>query len=263
MKIETKLMTISPEQAAAWLGKYNHRNRNLREEQALMFAEDMKSGKWKLTHQGIAFYEDGVIADGQHRLAAIVKAKMPIKFFVTTGLPKEVGSAIDQSRPRQVHDAIKIGGQANWVDRNVVAVVRFILSDLGTDVKSKSVNEILDYSIRHRTLLEKTMKMVIQKKRYVTHSGIVACYFAALHAKENQEKVARFAQVMYYGEIAGSHENAAIKLREHLINNPRSWIGLGKTETCKRAMRAIQAFCAGESLGALRMPSDYIYPIPR
>ena len=130
-------------------------------------------------------------------------------------------------------------------------------------MKSKSVNEILDYSIRHRTMLEKTMKMVTQKKRYVTHSGIVACYFSALHAGAPEEKVARFANVMFYGEIAGSHENAAIKLREYLINNPRSWVGIGKIETCKRAMRAIQAFCAGETLGSLRMPSDYIYPIPR
>jgi len=34
------------------------------------FAEAMRRGEWMVTHQGIAFDTQGVLVDGQHRLAA-------------------------------------------------------------------------------------------------------------------------------------------------------------------------------------------------
>ena len=38
------------------------------------------------THQGIAFDENGVLQDGQHRLCAIVSANKPVDMMVTSGL---------------------------------------------------------------------------------------------------------------------------------------------------------------------------------
>lgn len=38
------------------------------------YAEDLAAGRWKLTHQGIAFDVAGQLIDGQHRLSAIVEA---------------------------------------------------------------------------------------------------------------------------------------------------------------------------------------------
>jgi hypothetical protein len=43
------------------------------------FAEAMRRGDWRLTHQGIAFDASGALVDGQHRLAAIVEADVPVE----------------------------------------------------------------------------------------------------------------------------------------------------------------------------------------
>jgi hypothetical protein len=104
--------------------------------------------------------------------------------------------------------------------------------------------------------------MVISKKRQVTHAGILSVYVCALLAGEPEEKIARFSRVMYTGEPAGPHENAAIRLREYLLMTPNAWVGSIRAETCKRAMRALQAFIKEQPLGRLAVPSEFIYAVP-
>lgn len=263
MKIETKQVTVTPEMAKNWLAKFNKRNRHVRDSAVDNYADDMKSGNWKFTHQGIAFYADGCLADGQHRLMAVVKANVPVKFLVTNGLPKETGAMLDQHARRQLHDAMVIGGLADWSNRNIVAICRFLMSDMGAMTKPRSVSEISAFLNKYKDVLQQVDRLVISKKRHVTHSGILACYVCALLAGEPVEKIKRFAEIMFSGESIGPTENAPIRLREYLMMNPQAWVGQGRVETCKRTMRAIKAFCDGQSLSKLVMPSEFFYPIPR
>lgn len=262
MKITTKVVNVSPVMAKNWLDKFNTRNRNLRDNAIKNFAEDMKSGRWTLTHQGIAFYDDGVLADGQHRLLAVVKANVEVPFIVTHGLPKEAGAVLDQHSKRQAHDAIAISGLAKGVNQNIVAITRFLMSRLGVDTKPKSVHKIAEFVNRHHEVLTKIDRLVLSKKRQVTPSGVLAVYVCALLAGEPEEKIARFARVMFTGEPAGAHENSAIRLREYLLMTPNAWVGMSRVETCKRAMRAIHSFVRETPMARLTLPSDFIYPIP-
>ena len=263
MKIETKQVQVTPDMARAWLKKYNKNNRHVRDDAVSAYAQDMAEGHWEFTHQGIAFYEDGVLADGQHRLMAVVKANVPIKFLVTSGLPLNAGARVDQHAKRQAHDALKIGNIAAWSNRNIVAVARFLMANMGQETKPRSVSQIGDFINRYKDALEAVDQIVKLKKRHVTHSGIMACYVCALLAGESKEKLMRFAEIMYTGESLGPHENAPIRLREYLLMNPQSWNGQARAETCKRTMRAIKAFVDGQALSKLVMPNEFFYPVPR
>lgn len=263
MKIETKTLTVTPEMAKNWLAKYNNRNRNVRPAAVDIYAKDMKSGNWAFTHQGIAFYENGVLADGQHRLLAVVKANIPVKFLVTNGLPIEVGAAVDQHVRRQAHDALQISGLAPWANRNITAIARFVMSDMGQETKPRGINHIAEFLHKYKSLFETVDRTVISKKRHVTHSGILAVYFCALHSGVSVDVIRRFSKVMYSGEAEGPSENSAIRLREYLMMNPQSWVGQARVETCKRAMRALKAFEEKQPLGKIVMPVDFIYPVPR
>ena len=55
----------------------------------------IKNGEFTLTHQGIAFDEDGNLIDGQHRLHAIIKAGIAVKMEVSSGWPRSNILAID------------------------------------------------------------------------------------------------------------------------------------------------------------------------
>jgi hypothetical protein len=48
-----------------------------------------------VTHQGIALDTDGVLIDGQHRLAAAVEADQPVDMLVITGVDAATFDVLD------------------------------------------------------------------------------------------------------------------------------------------------------------------------
>lgn len=72
---------ITPEMAIDYL-ELNKVNRKLRMNKVRLYSDDMKNGKWRITHQGIAFNEDGFLIDGQHRLNAIIHSEVSVKMIV-------------------------------------------------------------------------------------------------------------------------------------------------------------------------------------
>lgn len=262
MKIET--MQVTPQQAKEWLRQGNEKNRNIRQHLVVRYADDMRSGAWHLTHQGIAFYTDGTLADGQHRLAAVILSGATIPFVITRNVPKESGLAIDMHAPRKVHDALLIGGAPKWLDKTVVSIVRVLLNDMETYQRSPSVDQINSYAIKWEDVLSDSAALLRGHKRFITTAPVGACYACAIYGGEDLSAVIRFAEVMRSGESNGPHENAAIRLREHLMKRQgASWQGAGeRTRTIKRVQRAISAFCEHKPLSQLKEPEELIYPIP-
>ena len=81
-----KVETITPSWASEVLEKRNTRNIRFQKTWAEKLARDIKAGTFLLTHQGIAFDEDGILLDGQHRLAAVVMANKPVEMLVSRGI---------------------------------------------------------------------------------------------------------------------------------------------------------------------------------
>lgn len=112
MAITTSVETITPQMAMEYLNK-NTKNRRIRKDAVAMIARDIATGRFKTTHQGIAFYEDGSLADGQHRLTAIVKAGVPVEMMVTRGCKKDSMMAIDKGTARNTADILAMGNGDN------------------------------------------------------------------------------------------------------------------------------------------------------
>lgn len=101
--------TVTPEQAAKWLDPaVNKTNRDVRHSHVSFLADEIRSGRWKVTHQGIAFSVTGRLLDGQHRLAAIVMSGKSVQMFVATGLEEEAFRAIDCGMKRANYDRIHL-----------------------------------------------------------------------------------------------------------------------------------------------------------
>lgn len=116
---------ITPDQAHAYLGRNLH-NRNIREPHALAMARDMASGDWNENGETIKFSTDNVLLDGQHRLAAICVANIPIKLLVVRGLPMQAQETIDTGRRRSFGDVLKLRGEANV--SNLASITRGVAS---------------------------------------------------------------------------------------------------------------------------------------
>jgi hypothetical protein len=108
--VRSKVQTVSPKKAAQML-EANTRNRPLSKPVVKAFAEAMRRGDWMVTHQGIAFDINGVLIDGQHRLAAIVEADVPVAVTVFTEVPEGTFDVLDTGKRRKAADVLAMDGE--------------------------------------------------------------------------------------------------------------------------------------------------------
>lgn len=118
-----ELMTVTPELAAEWLGHNTH-NRSLGNATVLSYSRQMKDGLWLLNGDSVRFSDQGVLLDGQHRLAAVIHSGASITMWVGRGFPLEVQATIDTQRKRTAGDALGLEGYANG--NQLAAVVRMV-----------------------------------------------------------------------------------------------------------------------------------------
>jgi len=99
IKFETHIIT--PQKAQAWL-ETQVDNRRLNPDKVREYANEIKAGRWRYTHQPIAFDTEGQLLDGQHRMAAIKLAGISIKLAVAFGVKRGEFTVIDRGMPRNM-----------------------------------------------------------------------------------------------------------------------------------------------------------------
>jgi len=141
--LSVELEQVTPEKAFAWLNHANDGNRSIRDTKVNTYTDDMMNGKWTNCETPISFYKDGFLANGQHRLTAIVASKTTQLFPIYRGLNREDGLNIDTGLTRTVVDNGRISGLDTHLSNALVAtarafhtgaVVLFAAAGIGLDV---------------------------------------------------------------------------------------------------------------------------------
>lgn len=207
MSITTTLETITPEIARSYLAK-NFKNRRIRNEVVNMLARDILSGNFRTTHQGIAFYEDGTLMDGQHRLSAIIKANKAVDMLVSRGLPKETMTAVDKGTGRSTADVLAIGyggnDETSTALRNT-AIICAINQICKNSLHSKmrlSVSEIEAFFNRYHSECTALYKIIATKGGRRIASVSAAC-LAAMMCGVSAEAVDKFMKVFRKFDTSG------------------------------------------------------------
>ncbi|MFJ4657949.1 hypothetical protein ACIP5Y_42340 [Nocardia sp. NPDC088792] len=108
----TETINVTPQLASEWLDR-NTCNRPMSKMMVTQLAEAMKRGEWLHTHQGIAFDTNGVLVDGQHRLAAVVKSGCTVRMLVSHGVEPGTFAVLDTGRKRSARDVLSLQGEDN------------------------------------------------------------------------------------------------------------------------------------------------------
>lgn len=104
---------VTPEIAAQMLGTMSG-NRPLRQRMVNRFAREMIAGKWLLNGESIKVSREGRLIDGQHRLNAVIAAKVPVMLFVVRGVDPDAFLTLDTGVSRNYYDATTIAGR-DWL----------------------------------------------------------------------------------------------------------------------------------------------------
>lgn len=89
----------------------NTSNRPVSRATVRSFAEAMRRGEWLVTHQGIAFDTRDALMDGQHRLAAVIEADVPVEMTVFTDVEPDTFDVLDTGKKRNAADVLAIEGE--------------------------------------------------------------------------------------------------------------------------------------------------------
>jgi hypothetical protein len=220
--MQTKLVRITPKLAAEWLDA-NHNNRPLNRAYVEELSRLIADGKFRTTHQGIAFDQRDRLRDGQHRLTAVVRTGIAVDMLVTTGLTEEELQAIDDGRRRTAQQVLSMSGQG-FASNFATAVAREMLVGGhhlrdGAKRLKPGRQDLIDFFLRHREAV-----------KYAEHhlrnhlSGLALGYVGAVIARAfynvERPKLDRFAEVLATG-YAREGDEPIIRLRNYILRARR------------------------------------------
>lgn len=265
MATQTTSELVTPKKAEDWLN-VNTNNRHLSAGVAEKYAADMTAGRWTECVAPIVFYDDGDLADGQHRLFAIVESGTTQRFLVTRNLSREAGLNIDTGRVRTVVDNARISGTDRELSSQLISYARGI--DSGTSVQSLnrvlSNAEVLEVVERHREPAEWLLKRG-PVGRGIRNAVICAAFGRAWYVEADKERLAKCAEILSKGYYDGESESAAIALRNYLILKREQKVSIIASavwrDTFLKAQKAIHSFMRGKALQKIRTVETECYPL--
>ncbi len=267
--MRSRVQTISPSKAAELL-EANTTNRPLSRAVVHSFAEAMRRGDWVVTHQGIAFDVNGVLVDGQHRLAAIIEADQPVDLTVFTEVNEGTFDVLDTGKRRNAADVLAIEGEKS--SAMLAAMVRTVWlyenrpdlnwSGGGAAVTNHQVVETLEQHPKLR-------QFVTVGEQIATATGMIKSAAGASSYLVSRASKRAELDEWYEGIIDGAglrKQDARLVFRRVMFNMARKQAGQAMRRRESREhvalyIKAFNAWRANERVNQLRFnPRD---PMPR
>ena len=250
--------TITPKKAEAYLNR-NTGNRKLRDGVVDEYAHDMRNGTWTICPEPITIYDNGDIADGQHRLWAIIEADAPQKFLVLREFPRPAGLNVNTGRGRTVVDNARISGVNLDLTNEIVSIAKVVEQGKRSgDVLPNSRK--VELAERHMEAVQWTVKHG-PRGRYLRNQCVMAAVARAWYHEEDKEKLARFCKVLSDGFADGASESAAIALRNYLIVKRDAHLISLFSESFYKIQNCIRVFMRGKSINIVRSVATEPYPL--
>lgn len=252
---------ITPAMASEWLDTVNTANRSLSHHTVTRYASDMASGNWMDTHQNsIAFYRDGTLADGQHRLAAVVKAGVPVAMFIARGLDKSAISAIDQGRTRTMADVMSMSGvlldgkysTATCAMMNVIRRAEGRTMGVPTAHEmSRAINRMYDgINFAHG---------VMSNSQGTIRNSAIRAAIATSYYHCDRRSLERFCDVLCTGMPVTEIDATVIAIRNRILVGKAISGSNGRVDMYKTVLRFIRSHEQGKVLVLAKSGAELVY----
>lgn len=256
------IMDIDPAQAFSWLEGNTH-NRPLSQQHVERLAQDMKSGRWRLTHQGIAFDTAGLLIDGQHRLCAIIEADLSVTMRVFFNEPPDNRHVLDTGERRSNLDVLTITEQAGEVNNMLLATLRFMLAGMSGRPKRQTPGEEAEQLSRHRTALDFAMEHfgrapVRGLATSETRAVIARAFYTGDHFR-----LSHFCDVLRSGVTIDESDHLTVALRDFLVQPRRTEKGDAfRRVRYTKTEWVLASFLKGRTSKRLCGSDSELFPLP-
>lgn len=258
-QIQSRVETVTPQMAKKWLEeKAPNRIVSPRDFRVLGYAKEMKAGKWRLGDP-LMFDVEGRLIDGQHRLAALIIADLPIQFVILSGYPSESMIVLDTGKARTVHQSLTIAGIA--CTKQHIAILNAMFQNPGGGERRACPDRQLlaDLFQKHSEAVSFACRTYSSSKLACKHASIRGAIARAYYHIDH-ETLVRFLWILDGRATEEKRDRLPFLLRnQHLMhrNSRRSGPMLyGK------ALYAIRAFADHKTVELLREAKTQPFPVP-
>jgi len=252
-------------------------NRSSSAELINIMADDMLSGSWRFSHQGVALNDKGELIDGAHRLKAIIAADkrrpgVKVLMIVWHNIPSDAIDVIDLNRRRTPGDFLTMDGFR--YGRTIAKAVKLVWLYRNCNFDEKinrpywtrarvSITVIRELSRELEIMLKSSAPLASAMGKYMNVSATLAA-MCILNQQFDAFKVAEFFHGVRHGASTNDGD-ARFALRNWAVNNKdrsnrstrvEAWEYLGVT------FKAFRRWRDGKSVQALSLRIDEKFPRP-
>jgi hypothetical protein len=192
----SKIIEFSPALADYILTNLSSDNRPKKTAKIKRYAQDLLEGRWAMTGDTIKFGSNGVLRDGQNRLAACIRAGKSFRSHAVFGIDPDLFTRMDIGKNRTPADVFSIAGIA--YANHVAGAVRWLLiltSNNPGDRGAQFSNDELLKAYREKfdsDKLEHSIQSALAVRRSTRHPVAPLAALHYLFAEKNPQKADSF-----------------------------------------------------------------------
>ena len=254
-----EIMEITPEKAKEMLER-NFNNRTINYKMVKMYAKQMYENNWDITGQAISFDTDGVLIDGQHRLAAVCLANKPVKMLVATGLRRSLN--YDNGKLRSPTESIYMATGKKF-NRSIASAAHLAIRIRDNNYSKKvSVDEQYKWIMKH----EKTLEELNLLGRISHTASVAAVMVASVSAYENgipAETIIGWRKVLSEGLYEMPYQQTAVALRNWWMTKFSHSRGAQSSQPMqvKAAQNNLKAYADKKIIKKIVVPENYVWEV--
>lgn len=212
---------LTPELANELLER-NNLNRPLSDTHISRIARQIKEGKWKFNGDTIKIADTDDVLDGQHRLWAVIEAKIPIQTILVSGIERDAFATIDTlRRARSGSDVLSLNGAHQYRQVIASAIPWLIRWQRGCllnyrDPQYRVENSDIEDCYQHHGGIVLAAERA-SKLKGVVSPGILTFFYYVL-VNRNADLAERLMRTLEYPTNA-AFDDPFFCLRSQLLNN--------------------------------------------
>jgi hypothetical protein len=251
-KVEARICSASDRDLVEALLAANTKNRTPKQSSILVYADEMTSGNWKVTNQGIGLSASGVLVDGQNRLLAMRAAGYPpVDFLLVTGLDEDAANYIDIGAKRSTADLLKLVFNVTLASRLAAAISCSLKVRKGNWTQKFTPSELIKGYKDFGAEIEAVFHVEGAQR---LPAPVIAALAEVARQKNDLVGVSRFTGQILKGELLQAGD-PALTLRNWMASQAKmggtGGSGPGQRERYWKTFRAAEAFVKGEKLHKL------------
>jgi hypothetical protein len=219
-------------------------------------SQEMVAGKFRLSPDAILLIQ-GKVANGQHRLSAVVKSNTTQRFMVLSTNDDKLYEVVDSVMKRNVAENAGVSDGYNVSAIGAYACgYRSRKLDCSNNPGKKSLrSDIVEFIGDSSEEIHEAKAIVLpmyKKQHLLSISMGAAIYMIA----KDKEKAKTFLEECY----SGKGDSSAIDLRERLIKNRLSKAKLHTGHIFALAVKAFRSYCNGSRPAVLKIVEGEDFP---